>query len=379
MTTCDCDLRNRKWDPSTGRCGFCGQTYVDERAPEPDLSYITPDLRYLAQPIDAFTPDPANARLHGKKNKATINGSLAEFTQRTPIVVRRNGMVISKGNGTWEQARALGWTHIAAVICDDDEARAAAYALADNRSGELSKWSKDNLAATLRKLSETKLDLSKLGFSQEDVARRLNAQPPDLSDPREILNGFSEADQQIIEGMAGFRTAMARPTPSVPMSYYASAGLLIGDVLDYGCGRDIPPPGVNLSRWDPAYVPDLRALERTYDTITLNYVLNVIPLEAHRAQVLLSLRTLLRPGGRVLIAVYRKDEKDTKSGAGYQCGWSQGEWEDLIGRWYEGERVPTSAGFMGWVCQPYDLAQNQGEPTAVLPGQQQSAMFKGFV
>jgi hypothetical protein len=112
---------------------------------------------------------------------------------------------------------------------------------------------------------------------------------------------------------------------------------------------------LRIARYDPAYQPNLAALADQYDIITLNYVLNVVPLEAHRAQILLAVRALLKPGGRLLLAVYRKGEQDSKSAAGYQCGWSPEQWEDLIGQWYEGERIPSSAGFLGWVCRPCTL------------------------
>jgi len=336
---------------------------------EPDLSYITEDLRYLAKPIEMFTRDPFNARSHGAKNKQAIAGSLDEFTQRTPIVVRRDGMVIEKGNGTWEQAVALGWTHIAAVVCDDDTDRAAAYALADNRSGDLATWAEDNLNATLRRLKTTfSIPLDKLGFSAADVAKRLTAKVPS-ADPKAMVQGFDAKDRTIIEGMAGFRTAQNRTAPSKPMSYYASNGLLRGAVLDFGCGRDVLPDGVVAARYDPAYQPDFAPLAEQYDTITLNYVLNVIPLEAHRAQMLLAVRALLKPEGRLLIAVYQKADQDTKSTAGYQSGWSAEEWEGLIGLWYEGSRLPPAAGFLGWECQAIETA-------APAPGQQ--GMFAGL-
>jgi len=80
---------------------------------------------------------------------------------------------------------------------------------------------------------------------------------------------------------------------------------------------------------------------------------------------------LLAPGGQLLIAVYRKSEQDSKSNSGYQCGWSPEEWEDLIGRWYEGERIPSSAGFLGWVCRPATMIGMKKKP-------QESGMFAGF-
>lgn len=71
------------------------------------------------------------------KNIETIKASLARFGQRTPLVVQRQGMIVRKGNGTLEAARALGWGIIAALVVDEGDVPATAYALADNRSGEL--------------------------------------------------------------------------------------------------------------------------------------------------------------------------------------------------------------------------------------------------
>lgn len=66
--------------------------------------------------------------------------SYAEFGQQKPIVIRPNGdgtATIIAGNHQAEAARRLGWTHIAAVKMDADDARAIAFALADNRTNEL--------------------------------------------------------------------------------------------------------------------------------------------------------------------------------------------------------------------------------------------------
>ena len=86
-----------------------------------DLSYIAEPLRKLAIPISDLNLDPGNIRKHDKKNVAAVTNSLKNFGQRMPIVVQREGMVIRAGNCRTEAAKTLGWTHIAAVIVDDDE------------------------------------------------------------------------------------------------------------------------------------------------------------------------------------------------------------------------------------------------------------------
>lgn len=105
-----------------------------------DVHKIVDDLLPLARPIESLVPDPANARHHPDRSIETLKVLLQKYGQRKPLVVRRDGMVAEAGNGLLTAARALGWTHVAAVLVDDDEKTAAEYGLADNRSAELSVW-----------------------------------------------------------------------------------------------------------------------------------------------------------------------------------------------------------------------------------------------
>lgn len=97
-------------------------------------------LQHLTTDIVTLIPDPLNARLHPERNLESIMESLSKYGQRTPLVVNRRTMHVLKGNGTMESAKALGWTKIAAIFVDDDDATAAGYGLADNRSAEHAKW-----------------------------------------------------------------------------------------------------------------------------------------------------------------------------------------------------------------------------------------------
>jgi hypothetical protein len=94
------------------------------------LSMIAEELRPLAVPIGDLLPDPASARRHPDKNQAAIKASLAVYGQRKPVVVNRRTGVIEAGNDTLEAALALGWTHLAKVFVDDDQATAAGFAIA---------------------------------------------------------------------------------------------------------------------------------------------------------------------------------------------------------------------------------------------------------
>jgi len=137
---------------------------------------ITAQLEPLAIPIKKLNFDPANARKHGAKNLSAIKASLNRYGQRKPIVVKKQGMVVEAGNGTLEAAKALGWDKIAAVVIDDDPATATGYAIADNRTGELAEWDDECLASLLQSL-EDEIPLTDLGFSDDDLAELLGADP----------------------------------------------------------------------------------------------------------------------------------------------------------------------------------------------------------
>jgi len=104
------------------------------------LVWIVPDLRPFAIPLNELNLDPANALQHDEEDLPQTRASLREFGQREPIIVNRNTMTIENGNGRWLCAKDLGWSHIAAVLVDDDNITAVRYAIATNATGRLAKW-----------------------------------------------------------------------------------------------------------------------------------------------------------------------------------------------------------------------------------------------
>jgi DNA modification methylase len=137
---------------------------------------IAEPLRPLAIPIASLNLDPANARRHPEKNLDAIRSSLAQFGQRKPLVVQRTGMVVRAGNGTLLAAKALGWTEIAAVVIDDDNATAMQFAIADNRTAELAEWDDQVLGQLLHGMDEATRRV--VGFDEVDfeaLARSLQA------------------------------------------------------------------------------------------------------------------------------------------------------------------------------------------------------------
>lgn len=139
---------------------------------------IAPDLSAMVRPIDSVREDPCNARTHDDRNVAAIAESLAAFGQRKPIIALPDGTVIA-GNGTLRAARMLGWDEIA-VATFEDEAKAKAFALADNRTAELAGWDETVLAQTLDGMSD---ELRKsVGFSGDEIDKLLQDLHPVTED-----------------------------------------------------------------------------------------------------------------------------------------------------------------------------------------------------
>ncbi len=140
--------------------------------------YIAADLRALAVPIDYLRPMPGNARTHGERDLSAIADSLRAHGQQRPIVVARRYRstenAIIAGCGTWAAAKRLGWRFIAASWFTGSDEEAAAYSVRDNRTGELSRWDADSLAA----LQADGVDLLRLWHDDAALADLLGADVP---------------------------------------------------------------------------------------------------------------------------------------------------------------------------------------------------------
>ena len=120
-------------------------------------------------PIDSLHPLPTNARIHTDRNLEVIRNSLTTFGQQKAILVTRDNMILA-GHGLWTAAKQLGWTEIKVERSNLTGERARAYALADNRAGELSAWDTDLLAMELLAIAEQVVpDLIGFGSNELDA------------------------------------------------------------------------------------------------------------------------------------------------------------------------------------------------------------------
>jgi diadenosine tetraphosphate (Ap4A) HIT family hydrolase len=102
-------------------------------------------------------------------------------------------------------------------------------------------------------------------------------------------------------------TAKERDNLSFPAKILLNKNLLTGDILDFGCGfgKDVEllkSKGMNIEGYDKHYFPIFPT--KRFDTIICFYVLNVL-LQEEQATVLMELSKLVKPTGKVYIAVRR--------------------------------------------------------------------------
>lgn len=147
--------------------------------------------KILSVKVSDLTLDPNNARKHGEKDLAAIVASLEKFSQQTPIVITSDNVVI-KGNGTLMAAMKLGWTHVDAIRTNLTGQQITAYAIADNRTSDLSEFDNEKLLELLQGIDEQSL-IDACGFDEMAMAELLGGK---TETPEELDPGEQAIEQQ---------------------------------------------------------------------------------------------------------------------------------------------------------------------------------------
>jgi len=126
------------------------------------------NLRVVEVDSKDLVLDPNNARQHSEAQIKAIAKSLEEFGQQRPLVVDKNNVVYA-GNGTLQAAQSLGWEKVSVVVLPfDDPIKCRAFAIADNRTSDLSSWDNAELVKSLEEINNANL-LDTVGYSSYDV------------------------------------------------------------------------------------------------------------------------------------------------------------------------------------------------------------------
>jgi len=153
-------------------------------------------LNYETVELDALKVDPNNINVHDEANRQAIRDSLMAFQQQKPLVVAADGTIVA-GNGTYEvmcemKEAGASWREDGGYVVDIVRTKlkgdlAWAYAIADNRSSDLSYFDPQQLAMALEHARQDD-GLPALGFTEEQAieaiekAAKMNAAPDEFKE-----------------------------------------------------------------------------------------------------------------------------------------------------------------------------------------------------
>jgi ParB-like chromosome segregation protein Spo0J len=119
--------------------------------------------------VSKLIPYANNSRTHDDAQVAQLAASIKEFGFRNPILV--DGVGIIAGHGRLMAARKLGLNKVPTIDCSDmTETQKKAYIIADNKLALNSGWDSELLKLEINDLQNTDFDLTKLGFSEMELA-----------------------------------------------------------------------------------------------------------------------------------------------------------------------------------------------------------------
>ena len=126
----------------------------------------SPKLTIEYVSVDKLKPYEKNARKHQDADVQTIVASIKEFGFDDPIGVWGDENLIVEGHGRLLAAKKLGMETVPCIRLDHltDEQRRA-YALAHNKTAEMSEWNFDILPEELDNIFD--IDMEQFGFDIE--------------------------------------------------------------------------------------------------------------------------------------------------------------------------------------------------------------------
>lgn len=134
--------------------------------------------------INKITPYENNARKHQKADVEAIKKSIEAFGMNDPIGVWSDKNIIVEGHGRLLALKELGYKEVPCIRLDQltDEQRKA-YALAHNKTAELSEWDFEKLKQELDGIS---LDMGDFGFEDFSLEDLENVKEDDFDIDSEL-------------------------------------------------------------------------------------------------------------------------------------------------------------------------------------------------
>jgi len=153
-------------------------------------------MKIELRPLAEIKPYEKNPRINDAAVEAVAR-SIREFGFRQPIVVDADGVIVV-GHTRWKAAAKLGLdkvpVHVARELTPE---QAKAYRIADNKTADLATWDLELLPGELAELQALDVDLSLLGFGEDELAELLDpGVKQGLTDPDDVPEPPDEAITQ---------------------------------------------------------------------------------------------------------------------------------------------------------------------------------------
>lgn len=227
-------------------------------------------IEYL--PISHLKPYEKNARKHTDKDVEAIVSSIREFGFSDPIGIWGENLIV-EGHGRLQAAKKLGMDKVPCIRLDHltDEQRRA-YALAHNKTAELSAWDTDLLGSELADIFD--IDMTGFGFDAADSTKvredDFEPEPPENPVARvgdiyqlgrhRLMCGDSTVADNVFKLCGGAVMDMLLTDPPYNVDYKGTAGKIKNDNMasdDFRCflrdaflaARRVMKPGAAFHIW----------------------------------------------------------------------------------------------------------------------------------
>jgi len=115
-----------------------------------------------------------NPRINDEAVDAVVK-SIKSFGFNVPILCDQQFTIIA-GHTRWKAAKKIGMKSVPVIMLELSEAQRDAFAIADNKTGEIAVWDYPGLRRILEKLKRKKINLPSLGYSQGELQALLRQQ-----------------------------------------------------------------------------------------------------------------------------------------------------------------------------------------------------------
>jgi ParB-like nuclease domain len=122
--------------------------------------------------------------------------SIRSFGFNVPILCDHNLTIIA-GHTRWKAANKLGMNTVPVIIVEMTNTQRRAFAVADNKTGEIADWDFPKLKDVIEELKSEDVDIKSLGFNDEELRDLLNQISPEHNMSSQISKGYIEGIDSI--------------------------------------------------------------------------------------------------------------------------------------------------------------------------------------